>query len=262
MSSASSVAIVIPARYELSRFPGKPLHSIAGITMLERVWRIAKSTKVDPYVIVTSEDERVLTHARSFGAATILTSDKCENGTERVFEAVEKAEIEADIIVNLQGDAPLTPPWVLDAMVRDLANDKSVDIVTPAVELDDAALTKLKLHKMETPASGTTVVFDGNRNALYFSKNIIPYQRRKGFSSVYRHIGLYGYRKQSLARYIALKPGALEMTEGLEQLRALEHGMSIRVTVVDYKGRTHGSVDSLEDVAVVEGIIAAEGELF
>jgi len=135
------------------------------------------------------------------------------------------------------------------------------EIVTPAVKLEGPTLDSFRSHKKTSPASGSTVVFDLHHNALYFSKSILPYMRHPGGASLYRHIGLYGYRKKGLAHYISLTPSPLEMAEGLEQLRALEHGMKIRVVVVDYKGRTHGSIDTLEDVSVIEAIIEREGEL-
>ena len=112
-----------------------------------------------------------------------------------------------------------------------------------------------------TPASGATVVFDKNLNALYFSKAIIPFIRNAGAASIYRHIGLYGYRRKGLDKYITLQPTPLEQAEGLEQLRALENGMKIHMVIVDYRGRTHGAIDAPEDVALVESIIAREGEL-
>jgi 3-deoxy-manno-octulosonate cytidylyltransferase (CMP-KDO synthetase) len=257
----SQVAIVIPARYASSRFPGKPLHSIAGVSMLRRVWNIAKATRAGARVVIATDDRRIVDHARSFGAEAVMTSDNCRNGTERVFETLEGAQIASDLVINLQGDALLTPPWVLDAMIQEMLDDSAVEMVTPAVALDEAALSAFVAHKAATPASGTSVVFDTKRDALYFSKVVIPFMRQRGLTSVYRHIGLYGYRRECLAKYIALKQGPLELTEGLEQLRALEHGMKLRVTIVDYRGRTHGSVDAPEDVRVIEDIIAREGEL-
>lgn len=256
-----TAAIVIPARYGSSRFPGKPMHEIAGISMLERVWRIARATNGCSRVVVATEDRRIVDHALSFGAEAVLTPERCTNGTERVFEALKAAEIEEDAILNFQGDAVLTPPWVLEAMIAEFDSEAPFDIVTPAVALTNEALGDLVAHKTEHPASGTTVVFDRRRNALYFSKTIIPYQRKVGFASVHRHVGLYGYRRDSLETYVTLPPTPLEQTEGLEQLRALENGMTIRIALVDYRGRTHASVDAPGDVAVVEKIIAAEGEL-
>jgi 3-deoxy-manno-octulosonate cytidylyltransferase (CMP-KDO synthetase) len=229
--------------------------------MLERVWRIAKSVPQAMRVLIATDDERILQAARAMDAEAVMTSPDCTNGTERVHDAVQRAAITEDIILNLQGDALLTPPRVLEAMVDEMILDPLPDIVTPAVRLDGAALDEFLEQKKATPASGTTVVFGRNRNALYFSKAVLPYMRMGGHAGVYRHIGLYGYRKAALARYVQLAPAPLEQTEGLEQLRALENGMTIRVAIVDYKGRTHWSIDAPEDVAIAERIIAREGEL-
>ncbi len=256
-----TAAIVIPARYGSTRFAGKPLYAIAGVSMLERVWHIAQAVRGCSRVVIATEDERIVAHAATFGAEAVLTPESCSNGTERVFAATQTATISEDIVLNLQGDALLTPPWVLEAMIAEMEAAPDAEIVTPAVRLEGEALESFRHHKLTSPASGATVVFDANRNALYFSKAVIPYLRHKGFASVYRHVGLYGYRRSGLEKYIALPPTPLEQTEGLEQLRALEHGMKIRIVIVDYKGRTHGAVDSPEDVAVVEAIIAREGEL-
>jgi 3-deoxy-manno-octulosonate cytidylyltransferase (CMP-KDO synthetase) len=255
-------AIIIPARYGSSRFPGKPLALVRGLSTLERVWRIAKCAKESAKVVISTEDERVARHAVGFGAVAVLTSDKCKNGTERVLETVKILDLQENVIINLQGDALLTPPWVLDELVDEMARDSGAEIVTPAVQLDSRSLCELIDHKVKCPASGTSVVFDLAHNALYFSKAIIPFTRVNGLAAIYRHIGLYGFRRDSLEKYIALEPTPLELTEGLEQLRALEHGMKIRVVIVDYKGRTHGSIDAPEDVPVIEDIIAREGELF
>lgn len=256
-----TAAIIIPARYGSSRLSGKPLQMIAGRSMLERVWRIAKAVRGVSRVVVATEDQRVVDHAKSFGAEAILTPESCTNGTERVHAAVELADVQEEIILNLQGDALLTPPWVLEAMIDEIERAPEADIVTPAVKLEGESLEAFKKHKLTSPSSGSTVVFDPKHYAMYFSKSVIPYMRNAGSTSVYRHIGLYGYRKTGLDHYVALPPTPLEKTEGLEQLRALEHGLKVRIAIVDYKGRTHGSVDSPEDVAVAEAIIAREGEL-
>jgi len=256
-----AAAIVIPARYGSTRFTGKPLHLIAGVSMLERVWRIAKAVGGCTRVVIATEDARIIDHAKTFGAEAVMTPEHCANGTERMHAAMLAAKMGEDILLNLQGDALLTPPWVLEAMIAEMKGAPEAEIVTPAVKLEGAVLDAFIAHKEISPASGCTVVFDANHNALYFSKAIIPFMRKAGAASIYRHIGLYGYRRRALERYVTLPPTVLEMAEGLEQLRPLEHGMKIRIALVDYRGRTHGSVDAPEDVAVVEAIIAREGEL-
>jgi 3-deoxy-manno-octulosonate cytidylyltransferase (CMP-KDO synthetase) len=255
-------AIVIPARYGSTRFPGKPMHPILGIPMLERVWRIARAVKNCDRIVVATESVEVADFARSFGAEAVITSDRCRNGTERVHEATGVAGIADDIVVNLQGDAVLSPPWVLEAMIEAMMRDAGIEVITPAVQLEGATLAKFATHKVVNKSSGTTVVFDRAGNALYFSKQILPFIRTPGFSNVHRHVGLYGYRRRLLAEYCKLAPSPLEETEGLEQLRLLENGLKIRVLKVDYRGRTHASIDTYDDVRFAEDIIASEGELF
>ncbi|WP_226553679.1 3-deoxy-manno-octulosonate cytidylyltransferase [Celeribacter naphthalenivorans] len=257
-----SVLIVIPARYGSSRLPGKPMFDIAGVSMLERVWNIAKATRGNSRVVISTEDQRIVDHAQSFGAEAILTDVQCRNGTERCYATLEALGATESAVLNFQGDAVLTPPWVLQAMIDEFDQpDNAFDIVTPVTALDDAMLRDLRKSKEVTPASGTTAVFDKQRNALYFSKLIMPYVRSPGHTQTYRHIGLYGYRPEALRTYVNLEPSPLELTEGLEQLRALENGMTVRTVIVDYHGRTHASVDAKEDIAIVEDIIRREGEL-
>ncbi len=256
-----TAAIVIPARYASSRFPGKPLCVVRGVTMLERVWRIAKNVRQASRVVIASDDERILAHARSFDAEAVMTSADCTNGTERVYDTCNRVSISEEIILNLQGDALLTPPWVLEAMIDEITIHGTPELVTPAVRLEGAALNEFVEQKKARPGSGTTVVFDVNKNALYFSKSVLPHIRNAGHAHIYRHIGLYGYRKAALARYVSLPPSPLEQAEGLEQLRALEHGMVVRVATVDYRGRTHWSIDAPGDAAIAETIIEREGEL-
>ena len=234
--------------------------------MLERVWRIAKAVEGCSRVVISTEDQRVVDHAKSFGAEAVITSTECKNGTERTFATIEAAGLVEDNFINFQGDAVLTPPWVLEAMVREFSSAGEFDLVTPAIRFTKESLEEFKQHKKkpENEASGTTVVFDADRTALYFSKSVIPYVRSAEFKEnppVYRHIGLYGYTRSGLARYVALAPSQLEKIEGLEQLRAIENHLKVRVTIVDYRGRTHHSVDSADDVDVAEAIIAREGEL-
>ncbi len=256
-----SAAIIIPARYASTRLPGKPMIRIAGKSMLERVWRVATAVRGCSRVVVSTEDDRVAAHARSFGADAVITSESCKNGTERTYETLAAANVEEEFVINFQGDAVLTPPWVLEALIGEFHDGASCDMVTPAVALTATALEQLRVHKKDAPSSGTTVTFDLRRNALYFSKQIVPYLRRADAAPVYRHIGIYGYARAALERFVSLSPTPLEQAEGLEQLRALEHGMKVRIVVVDYRGRTHASVDAPEDVRAVEAIIASEGEL-
>lgn len=253
--------MIIPARYGSSRLPGKPLALVAGTSLLERVWRIASAVKNVDEVLVATDDERISKHADSFGARSVLTPPACRNGTERVHAAIASLDVTPQIVINLQGDAVLTPPWVIQGVVDTLLSNPSIDIATPAVALDTESYEKLREAKAGGEVGGTTVVFDREYRALYFSKSLIPFRRDGADIPVYRHIGLYGYRTEALARYIELPETPLEKAEQIECLRALEFGMKISVVPVDYRGRSHCSVDSESDIGRAEELIAREGEL-
>jgi len=259
--------IIIPARMASSRFPNKPLCQIHGMSMIERVYRLAQANQHDAQVVIATDDNHLKDYAQAFGARVILTPSDCYTGTDRVTKAYEQlaqaGEI-YDVIVNLQGDAVLTPPWVIDALIKQMIDNPSLNLATPCVLLSTPALYEFVSKKQAGSSSGTCVVFDKNYDALYFSKNLIPFHRNRtdiGDYCIYRHIGLYAYTPASLLELSNLEPTLLEKIEQLEPLRALENGIKIRMVVVDYKNRSHGSVDNPEDVALVEQIILQEGEL-
>lgn len=256
--------IVIPARYGSSRFPGKPLAPIAGRSLLERVWRIGKAVVGVDRVVIATDDERIVDHVKTFGGESVLTSSECTNGSERAFDAITRLGISPKIIINLQGDAVLMPPWILSSLVEEMKRDSSVRIATPATRLSNEQLKALSAVKGSGVVSGTTVTFSKDRNALYFTKGIIPFVRTASQgdeSPVWQHIGVYAYTATALSDYVSLPTGFFEGVEQLEQLRALENGMPIRVVDVSLRGRTMWSVDNPSDVQMVEGIIAREGEL-
>lgn len=255
--------IVIPARFNSTRLPGKPLVLINGKSLIYRTWLIAKSVKNIDEVYITTDDHRIEEHALEFGAKVIMTLDNCENGTERIYKAIVNSNLSPEIIINLQGDAVLTPPWVIQSLLDEMMEDNTIGLTTLATKMSREQCDLLIKSKNSGDVGGTTVVFDKNKNALYFSKAIIPFVRNKNSNDTftYRHIGLYGYRYPTLEKYISLSPTTLEKSEGLEQLRALENGIPIRIVTVDYKGRTHWAVDSPEDVKTAEKLISIEGEL-
>ncbi len=263
MQSTIQATIIIPARYDSSRFPGKPLAMINGLTMIERVWRIAKRCQHADSVYIATDSDEIKTFATRFGAQVLMTSASCQTGTDRVAEAASAFATDESIVLSLQGDAVLTPPWIVDEIIHSMKHDPTVQLATPVVKLSGKTLQDFLNHKKISPSSGTTAVFDKNNNALYFSKNPIPflYDNQSANAYLYRHIGLYGYRFKTLKQLQALPQSPLEKQEKLEQLRALENGIPIRIVNVDYKGRSHGSVDSPHDVKVVEQIIEREGEL-
>lgn len=214
-------------------------------------------------VYIATDHDRVRQHAVNFGAKVIMTKPECKNGTERVYEAIKGQQIKPDVVINLQGDAVLTPPHIIQALLGAMAADRSIEIATPAVRLTPKQFQDLRRVREQGEGGGTFVVFDQNHRALYFSKAPIPHLRKPDMAAppVYRHIGMYAYTTEALAKYLQFPQTPLEQAEQLEQLRALEHGMPIQVVEVDYGGRTAGSVDTPEDVIAVEEIIEREGEL-
>jgi 3-deoxy-manno-octulosonate cytidylyltransferase (CMP-KDO synthetase) len=262
--SNRSIAIIVPSRYGSTRFPGKPLHPVAGRSLVRRVWDIASNVEGAAGVWIATDDRRIADHVAAFDGRAVMTPADCATGTDRVFAALQAIDAPVDAVINVQGDAVLTPPWVIQALADALGDPAGPAMVTPAVVLDRARYDQFVAAKQTSPSSGTTVVVDSVMNALYFSKQVLPFIRRPDadpFPTVYRHVGIYGYTRETLERLCALAPSPLERAEGLEQLRALENGIPIRVVPVDYKGRTHWSIDHPDDVTAAEDIIAREGEL-
>ncbi len=262
--------VVIPARYGSSRFPGKPLAKIAGKEMLLRVVDIAKkgTADTDARIVVATEDQRIMDFCAQHGVECLMTSDACKTGSDRVCEAVKTLGVKPELIINLQGDNPVCPPWFIKELIQAFEADKTVDLVTPCTELSWEALDKLRESKKTTPFSGTTCIADKNDYALWFSKNIIPAIRKEADlreknakSPVLRHIGLYGYKYDSLFKFKELEESFYERLEGLEQLRFLENGMKIKIARVDY-GAFEGmsGVDSPEDLKRAEALFEKYGE--
>jgi 3-deoxy-manno-octulosonate cytidylyltransferase (CMP-KDO synthetase) len=239
---------VIPARYASTRFPGKPLISIGGKTMIERVWERVRQARLVSKVIIATDDERIASAVRSFGGEVALTRADHRSGTERVAE-VAAAHAEAEILVNVQGDMPLIDPAAIDAAIEALREDESVNMATLAVPISNAA------EIMDPNVVKTVVDFDGN--ALYFSRAPIPWVRDRG-SPVHakhlKHLGLYVFRREALLEFATFPQGDLERIEQLEQLRWLENGNRIRVAEIE-----QGSVevDTPEDVKRVEKMLAS-----
>jgi 3-deoxy-manno-octulosonate cytidylyltransferase (CMP-KDO synthetase) len=253
--------VVIPARYGSTRFPGKPLQPVLGVPLLQRVYAIARSVAGSD-VIISTDDERIARFAQRLGAETVMTSPDIRNGTERVAATLALVPSRPDFVVNLQGDAVLTPPWVVEALIAAAEADPALRMATPATRMTPDSYERLRAAKSSGEVGGTTVTFDRDGRALYFSKSIIPFVRTGAQAlPVFRHIGLYGYRPDTLRTLVSLEPGPLERAEQLEQLRALEHGIPIRVVTVDYRGRTHWGIDTEEDLRRCEALIRAEGEL-
>lgn len=245
-------AIVIPARYGSTRFPGKPLALIGGRSMLSYVVDVARQAGGESDVMVATEDERIASHCEEIGADCIMTPEDCASGSDRALAAVKASGKRYDYIVNLQGDAPFTPADVVRQIID--AFDSGPEVVTPVVRLSWAALDNLRENKKTTPFSGTTAVIDDSGKALWFSKNIIPAIRKEDrstpLSPVYQHIGLYGYRADILEKFCSWPQGRLEQLEGLEQLRLLENGVEIQTVEAEYpEGILQSGIDTPEDLA-------------
>lgn len=267
-----SIVIMIPARYGSTRFPGKPLKMIAGLSMLQRVHQIAVRA-AKPFdnvsIYITTDDERVKSHALTFTEKVIMTPATCLTGSCRVYKACETLSPKPDIIVNLQGDLPLLPPDFIEEMIKVFASNDEIDVATPVTQLTWEALDKLYHWKEKHPFSGTTAVIDKEGKALWFSKNIIPAVRNvkalreaSPLSPVYRHIGVYAYRYSALTQFMALDEGRYEKLEGLEQLRLLENGLTIQTVLVSYGDRPATSgVDTPADLKLAEDLLTNNKEL-
>jgi 3-deoxy-manno-octulosonate cytidylyltransferase (CMP-KDO synthetase) len=245
--AAMTAVGVIPARFASSRFPGKALTEIAGRPMIQRVWEGARRAKSLREVIVATDDERIARTCRSFGARTILTRGDHPTGTDRIAEVA--ADLDDEVVVNIQGDEPTIEGFVIDAAVEALAAAPDVPMATV-------------VHEATTGASAdpnrVKVVLDRRGNALYFSRSPIPAQRdREAALRIWQHVGLYAYRRSFLLDFVGLAPTPAERAEQLEQLRALEHGFPIRCAVVE--GWESLPVDVPEDVAPVEAWLAGQG---
>lgn len=236
---------VIPARYAASRFPGKPLAMIAGRSLVQRVWDGARTAKRLGRILVATDDERIADACRGFGAEVALTAATHPTGTDRIAEAA--ADLDADIVVNIQGDEPLIEGHVIDAVVAALEEDPGAAMATIAHPAETDGLDDPNRVKL---------VLDRRGRALYFSRSRIPYPREPG-ASYLQHVGIYSYRRDFLLEFVRLPQTALERSEQLEQLRALEHGHAIRVAVLDHWRSV--PVDVPEDVARVEAALREAG---
>lgn len=237
------VICVIPARYASTRLPGKPLSMICGKPMIQRVYEQACKAEVPEEVVVATDNELVFNAVKAFGGNVLMTSPDHPSGTDRLAE-VALSYPDVDVIVNVQGDEPMIPPEVID----DLAN---------AFDDDDLSMATLKVEMQQddynNPAA-VKVVTDLNGYALYFSRSQIPYPRNMPADyKVFKHVGIYAYRRDFLLKYAALTPTPLERAESLEQLRALENGYKIKVLESDFQGV---GVDTPDDLARVNEIFA------
>jgi len=256
-------AIVIPARYASTRYPGKPLAQLTlpdgtRRSLIRMSWEAARAVPGVAEVHVATDDARIAEAARAFGASVILTSPGARNGTERVAEAVAAAGLEADVVVNLQGDAPLTPPWFVEALLDAMRRDPDVRMATPVLRCDPQTYGHFVEDRRAGRVGGTTAVFDRWGDALYFSKEVIPWLdpgKLEGAPPVWHHVGVYAYRPAALAAYGGWPEGRLEALEGLEQLRFLENGHKVRCVEVEARGRVFWELNNPEDIPRIEAAL-------
>lgn len=237
---------IIPARYGSTRLEGKPLKDIGGKPMIQRVYEAAQQAQWLDQVYVATDDARIVVAVEQFGGNVRLTSVDHKTGTDRIAEVA--AELDVEIVVNLQGDEPLVNPAMIDEVIQPLVDDSHLPMSTLCVPiLEEEALHDPNVVK---------VVFNQKRDALYFSRSLIPYPRKRDNFQAYEHLGLYAYRKDFLLTYIALPQSRLEINESLEQLRVLEAGYQLKVVVSahPYDGM---SVDTQEDLEKVRQIVQA-----
>lgn len=236
------VICIIPARYASTRLPGKPLKLIAGKPMIQRVYEQAAKAKMPAEVIVATDDERVYQAVKDFGGQVVMTSANHRSGTDRLAE-VAKSRDDVDVVINVQGDEPMLPPEIIDRLSELFAQDADLQMATMKCPM--------KQEEYGEPGS-VKVVTDMNGYALYFSRSLLPYPRNEVGVKVYKHVGIYAYRRDFLLKYAALEPTPLELTESLEQLRALENGYKIKVLESDFQGV---GVDTPEDLARVNELL-------
>lgn len=253
-----NVLILIPARYASTRYPGKPLVSLKGPdgekTLIQRTWETGMSAAGVSEVMVATDDDRIAEATRGFGGKVVMTAEACANGTERCADALDRLDRDPDIVVNLQGDAPLTPSWFIEDLVSGLAARPDMGVATPVLRADEETVAQFLEDRKAGRVGGTTAVFARDMSALYFSKEVIPFQAGVG-GTVYHHVGVYAYRPAALRRYMSWEAGPLELQEGLEQLRFLENGEKVLCVEVEARGRVFWELNNPVDVARIESVL-------
>lgn len=260
----NKTVIIIPARYGSTRFPGKPLAIIAGKTLLQHVCEaanIAAKQLDNVAVVVATDDDRIMQHAQDINTESVLTPSSCATGTDRVYAAVQQLGYTPTNIINLQGDAPLTPPKVIIALIQALEQHP---VVTPVIQLSWQDLDHLRSSKLNNAFSGTSVIVNSNHQAIWFSKNIIPAIRNEArlretsiLSPVFQHLGIYGYSYEMLKIFTNLPESHYEQLEGLEQLRFLENDYTIQtIKVTTDSMQAWSGVDTPDDAKFVQDLIS------
>jgi 3-deoxy-manno-octulosonate cytidylyltransferase (CMP-KDO synthetase) len=246
--------VIIPARYGSTRLAAKPLAMISGQTMIERVYRRAMQAEGIDAVYVATDHEAIATEVTRIGGQVVMTSRECPSGTDRVAEAARQLDLTNAVVINVQGDEPLVDPGVITALANCMHGNPHVQVSTPIV--------KITHHDDLTSPNVVKVVMTVSGDALYFSRQPIPYFRDLGSDhffwlkkyAYHKHVGIYAYRSEVLARFSEMEESGLERAERLEQLRLLESGIPIRCVAVQYESV---AVDTAEDILKVEDLLAA-----
>ncbi|MCY7280873.1 MAG: 3-deoxy-manno-octulosonate cytidylyltransferase [Sphingomonas bacterium] len=260
--------ILIPARFASTRYRGKPLVDLKGAagaskSLIQRSYEAACRVPGVAAVHVVTDDDRIAAAVRGFGGSALMTSEDCRNGTERCAEALDRLDADFDVVVNFQGDALLTPPGFVTALVNQLDISPDSMVATPALRQRSDEVRKLQAEEASGRVGGTSVVVNTEGRALYFSKKLIPYLPDNSLdhelAPVRLHIGVYAYRRAALATYVATPPSELEMLEGLEQLRFLVAGVPIDVVEVATPSFSLRELNNPEDVSPIEDALAMAG---
>lgn len=259
--------ILIPARYQSSRYPGKPLVELKGASgaakpLIRRSVEAARRVRGVSGVFVVTDDERIAEACRPAKVGVIMTSPECRNGTERCAEALAQLH-DPDLVINFQGDALLTPPGFVEALAARMEDDRDALVATPAMRLRSDEVRVLQAEEEAGRVGGTTVVTNDQGHALYFSKRIIPHlpggALSRDMAAVRLHVGVYAYRPEALERYAATPVSELETLEGLEQLRFLVAGIPVAVVDVQTPPFALRELNNPEDVAPIEQALAEAG---
>ncbi|MBK1670111.1 3-deoxy-manno-octulosonate cytidylyltransferase [Rhodovibrio sodomensis] len=260
-------AILIPARYQSKRYPGKPLAELTGAhgtakSLIRRSWERARAVAGVDHVVVATDDDRIAEHCAGFGAVVAMTPADCANGTERCAAAAGSLDTAPEVVVNFQGDAPLTPAHVVETLLQAMRDDPGIAVATPVVRCDATMLAAFEGTRRQGGIGETSAVFDRQGRALYFSKEILPTRRADAAelaTPVFQHMGIYAYRTDALTRYGDWPVGRLEAHEGLEQLRFLENGHRVQCCAVDLRGQPVHELNNPDDKPRIEAVLRDHG---
>ncbi|PTD16747.1 3-deoxy-manno-octulosonate cytidylyltransferase [Sphingomonas fennica] len=261
-------AIVIPARYASTRYPGKPLAPVRGASgaarpLIARSIDAARQVAGVDSLYVATDDSRIAEAVRALDVDVIMTSPACANGTERLAEAASELADDIDVLVNFQGDALLTPPDLVEALLDHMRADPACEVATVAVRCSASAYRHLISDQTAGRSGGTTVVLGVDSRALYFSKRVLPHilpgSEEEGDPPVWLHLGLYAYRRAALRRYAVLGPCELEVLEGLEQLRFLTHGIPVHVVRAPSPAWDVIELNNPTDLQPIEAVLMERG---